>query len=161
MDNTLFLQELRDLSLEDGRAYIQLHAKELTDHAAVGVLLADEALRLLYSPFISLKLAELLTFFGEYVHHTLSHALGLKAKGDALMLIGHHQAALDALDAAGEEFKLLGDEGNWARSCISWIVSAAWLGRVEEALQAAAQAREIFLRLGENFWVCSIDHNTA
>jgi CHAT domain-containing protein len=161
MDDALFLQQLRDLSLEDGRAFIQAHAAELTDHAVFGNLLADEALHLLYSPFVSLKLAELLIFFGEYLHYTSSHALGLKAKGDALMMIGHHQAALDALDAAGEEFKLLGDEGNRARSRISWIVSAAWLGRVEEALQAAAQAREVFLRLGENFWVCSIDHNTA
>lgn len=161
MDDTLFIEQLRDLSLEDGRAYIQLHAHELADYAAFGVLLADEALRLLYSPFVSLKLAELLIFFGEYVHHTSSHALGLKAKGDALMIIGHYQAAVDALDAAGEEFKVLGDEKNWARSRISWIYSAAWLGRVEEALQAAAQAREVFLRLGENFGVCSIDHNTT
>jgi len=161
MDTDLFLQHLRDLPLEEGRAYIQEHIDELSDHAAIGNLLADEALHLLYTPFLSLKLAEILIFFGEYVHHTLSHALGLKAKGDALMMIGHHQAALDALDAAGEEFKLLGDEGNWARSRISWIVSAAWLGRVEEALQAATQAREVFLRLGENFGACSIDHNTA
>ena len=161
MDTDLFLQNLRDLPLEEGKVYILEHIDELSDHAAIGNLLADEALRLLYSPFVSLKLAELLIFFGEYVQHMSSHALGLKAKGDALMIIGHHQAALDALDAAGEEFKLLGDEGNWARSRISWIVSAAWLGRVEEALQAAHQAREIFLRLGENFWICSIDHNTA
>jgi CHAT domain-containing protein len=161
MDDTLFIEQLRDLSLEDGQAFIQVHIEELSDHAAIGNLLADEALRLLYSPFLSLKLAELLIFFGEFVHHTSSHALGLKAKGDALMVIGHHQAALDALDVAGKEFKLLGDEGNWARSRISWIISAAWLGRVEEALQAAAQAREVFLRLDDNFMVCSIDHNTA
>ncbi len=161
MDTDLFLQNLRDLPLEEGRACIQEHIAELSDHAAIGNLLADEALRLLYSPFVSLKIAELLIFFGEYVQHTSSHALGLKAKGDVLMMIGHHQAALDALDTAGEEFELLGDERNWARSRISWIVSAAWLGRVEEALQAAHQAREIFLQLGENFWVCSIDHNTA
>jgi CHAT domain-containing protein len=161
MDDTLFIEQLRDLSLEDGRAYIQEHIAELSDHAATGNLLENEALRLLYNPFVSLKIAELLIFFGNYVHHTSSHALGLKAKGDALMVIGHHQAAVDALDAAGEEFKLLGDEKNWACSRISWIYSAAWLGRVGEALPAAAQAREVFLRLGENFWVCSIDHNTA
>lgn len=161
MDSDLFLQSLRDLSLEEGRAYIQEHSAELSEHAAIGNLLAGEALRLLYTPFVSLKIAELLIFFGEYVQHMPAYALGLKARGDALMMIGHHQAALHALDAAGKEFKLLGDEGNWARSRISWIVSAAWLGRVEEALQTAAQAREVFLRLGENFWVCSIDHNTA
>jgi len=161
MDNTLFLQELRDLSLEDGRAYIVAHAKGLADHAAVGNLLADEALRLLYSPFVSLKLAELLIFYGEYVQHSLSHALGLKAKGDALMVVRHLQAAIEFLDAAGGEFLRLGDEGNWARSRISWIVSAAWLGHVEEALQEAARARDTFLRLGEPYWACVIDHNTA
>src|SRR6266699_2828538 len=162
MDNDLFLQHLRELSLEDGKAYIQEHIEELADHAAVGELLAEEALNQLYTdPSISLKLAELLTFFGEYVHHTSSHALGLKAKGDALKAIGHHQAAMVCSDAAGEEFLCLGEEGNWARSRISWIISAAWLGRVEEALQEAARARDVFLRLGEDYWACVIDNNTA
>src|SRR2546423_2558642 len=161
MDSDLFLQQLHGLSLEDGRAYIKAHAAELEDHAAFGNLLADEALAQLYTPFVSLKLAELLIFFGEYVSHASSHALGLKAKGDVLMMIGHHQAAMECLDAAGDEFLGLGDEGNWARSRISWIVSCAWLGRVEEALQEAALARDVFLRLGEHYWVCAIDHNTA
>ncbi len=156
-----YLQYLRDHTLEEGRAYIQEHIAELSDHQAIGELLAEEALRLLYSPFVSLKLAELLIFYGECTSHLSSHALGLKAKGDALMLIGHHQAAIKSLDAAGEEFLRLGDEGNWARSRISWIMSAAWLGNVEEALQQATRARDVFLQLGEPYWACVIDHNTA
>src|SRR6266852_2372846 len=103
MDPNLFLQQLRDLPLEEGRAYIQEHIAELSDHKATGELLADEALRVLYSSFLSLKLAELLIFYGEYTGHLSSHALGLKAKGDALVQIGHNQAAMEALDAAGEE----------------------------------------------------------
>jgi CHAT domain-containing protein len=161
MDNELFLQHLRELPLEEGKAYIQEHIGELADHAAIGELLANEARHHLYTPFVSLKLAELLTFFGEYIHHMPSHALGLKAKGDALMVIRHLQAAIECLDAAGEEFLRLGDEGNWARSRISWIISAAWLGRVEEALQQAARARDVFVRLGEYYWVCVIDSNIA
>lgn len=161
VDTVLFLQNLRDLSLEEDKAHIQEHIAELSDHASIGNLLADEALRVLYTPFVSLKIAEALIFFGEYVHHMFSHALGLKAKGDALMMIGHHQAAIECLDAAGEEFQRLGDEGNWARSRISWIISAAWLGNVEEALQQAAHARDAFLRLDELYWACVIDHNTA
>src|SRR6266480_1701046 len=161
MDNTLFLQHLRDLSPEEGRAYIQEHIAELTDYEATGDLLADEALKQLYDPFLSLKLAEQLIFFGEITHHTSPHALGLKAKGDALRYLGHHQAAIECLDAAGEEFLHMGDEGNWARSRISWILAAAWLGHVEEALKQASRARDVFLRLGENYWVYIIDHNTA
>ncbi len=159
MDDALFLQELRDLSLEDGRAYIQAHISELSDHKATGELLAEEALRVLYTPFLSLKLAELLISYDEYIGHLPSHALGLKAKGDALVQIGHNQAAMDALDAAGEEFLLFGDEGNWARSRISWVLSAGWLGRVEDALKAGEQARNVFLRLDEPYWVCVIDNN--
>ncbi|HET7641378.1 MAG TPA: hypothetical protein VFK47_21895, partial [Ktedonobacteraceae bacterium] len=116
MDNDLFLQQLRELNLDEGRAFIQTHACELADPAAFGVLLADEALDQLYTPFASLKLAELLIFFGEHLQHTSSHALGLKAKGDALEQIGHHQAAMDCLDAAREKFLSLGDDGNAARS---------------------------------------------
>lgn len=162
MDNHLFLQHLHDLSLEEGRAYIQAHAAELTDHAAVGVLIRDEAKRQEHiAPFVALKLAELLIYFSEYAHHTPSHALGLQAKGDASLRIGDHQSALKFLDAAGEEFLRLGDEVDWANSRIGWICSAAWLGRVEEALQEAARAREAFLRYGEDYWACIIDHNTA
>ncbi len=161
MDNDLFLQRLRELSLEDGKAYIQEHIEELTDHATVGELLAEEARRQLYTPFLSLKLAELLVFFGEYVHQASSHALGLKAKGDALVQIGHYQAAIDCLDGAGEEFLRLGDQGNWARSRISWITAAMWLGHFEEALQEATRAHDVLVQIGEYYWVCVINNNTA
>src|SRR5712691_7517168 len=103
MDPDLFLQQLRDLPIEEGRAYIQEHIEELSDHNATAKLLEDEALHVLYTPFLSLKLAELLIFYGDYVGHLSSHALGLKAKGDALERIDHHQAAMDVLDRAGEE----------------------------------------------------------
>jgi len=161
MDRELFLQYLRDHSLEEGRAHIQEHIAELSEHKTIGEWLADEALRLLYAPFLSLKLAELLTFFGECCSHLPSQALGLKAKGDALFQIGHYEAALECLDTAGEDFLFLGDEGNWARSRISWVLCAGWLGRVEDALKAGEQARTVFLQLGEYYWAGVVDNNTA
>ncbi|HZS75132.1 MAG TPA: CHAT domain-containing protein [Ktedonobacteraceae bacterium] len=161
MDTDLFLRYLRDHTLEEGRTYIQEHLADLSDSKATGDLLADEALRVLYTPFLSLKIAELLIFYGELTGHRLSYALGLKAKGDVLMMIGHYQAAIEILDRAGEEFLSIGDEGNWARSRISWVYSSAELGHIEEALRAAEQARTIFLRLEEYYWACVIDNNTA
>lgn len=161
MDKELFLQRLRDLPLEEGRGYLRENLSELVDFDAMGKMLADEALLLMYTPFVSLKVAELLISFGDYTGHLLSHALGLKAKGDALMATGHYRSAMDALDAAREEFRLLGDEGNAARTRISWTISAAWTGRVEEALQEAARARNVFLRLGETYWAGVIDSNRA
>jgi CHAT domain-containing protein len=161
LDTDLFLQNLRDLSLEEGKAHIQEHIAELTDHVVIAKLLDDEALRLLYAPFISLKIAELLIFYGEYVEDGLSHALGLKAKGDALAQIGHYEAALESLDLGGEEFLSLGDKKNWARSRLSWVFSAGYLGRIDDALQTAEQARIVFSQLGELYWVGAINNNAA
>jgi tetratricopeptide (TPR) repeat protein len=161
MDTAQLLQYLRDSSLEEGRASIQEHIAELTDSTAIGEALADEALRVLYTPFVSLKIAEQLIFYGDLVHSTSSHALGLKAKGDALVQIGHFQAAMECLDASGDEFLQLGDEGNWARSRISWVAACTWLGRVEEALAEAERSRAVFQRLNEYYWVCVIEHNMA
>ncbi len=161
MENALFLQSLRELSLEEGQDYIRAHAAEIVDLAAMGNMLADEALAHLYSPFNSLKIAELLVFFGIHTQHTLCHALGLKARGDVLAQIGHYQAAMECLDESGKEFLQIDDEANWARSRISWIVSATSLGRIEEALQQAEQARAVFVRQNEPYWACIINHNIA
>lgn len=161
MNTEWLLQHLRESSLEEGQACLMAHSEELTDYDALGNALADEALARLYSPFLSLKLAELLTFFGEHTQYLPAHALGLKAKGDALVQITHYRAALENLDAAGAEFLQLGDEDNWARSRISWITAATSLGHVEDALGEAAKARTVFQRLEQPYWVCVIDHNTA
>ncbi|HLH63597.1 MAG TPA: CHAT domain-containing tetratricopeptide repeat protein [Ktedonobacteraceae bacterium] len=162
MDNELFLRHLCDLSLEDGRIYLQEHSAEWSDHAGIGNLIKDEALRQQnISPIISLKLGELLIFFGEYVRHAPSRALGLIAKGDAFRCMGQHQLALQYLDEAAQEFQRLGDEIGWARTRIGWIFSAAWLGRTEEALKEATRAREVFLRHGEYARACTVDNNVA
>src|SRR5438552_704451 len=162
MNERQFLQHLDDLSLEDGKRYLQENYRDFTvEYATIAVWFEKEALDKLYSPFVSLKLAELLIFFGELVQHISSHALGLKAKGDALLQIGHYRAAIESLDAGGEKFLLLGDESNWARSRISWIVASARLGKIEEALREAQRAREVFLRQKELFWICTLDNNIA
>ena len=155
------IQHLYDLDLEQGKAYIQSHISELQDHVAVGKLLEQEALDKLYSPLLSLKLAELLIFFGEYTNHKHSYALGLKAKGDALVQIGHYQAAMECLDVAGEEFLQLGEEGDWARSRISWVTACAWQNNIEKALAEAEKARKVFASLQEHFWGCVLDGNVA
>ena len=91
MDNDLFLQYLIEHSLEEDQVFIKEYVAELTDYAAIGVLIKDEAAHQRnIHPFISLKLAELLIFFGEYVHHERSHALGYLAKGGALIGLGYY-----------------------------------------------------------------------
>lgn len=157
-----FLQQLRDLPIEEGRTYIQERIAELTDPDALSLLIREDALRQRdNNPLISLKLAELLIFFSESIHHALAHARGLASKGSSLSALGLEQAAMDSLDAGGEEYLRLDDEVGWAHTRIPWIVSCAWLGRVDEALQQAARAREIFQRHNELYLACHLDHNTA
>jgi tetratricopeptide (TPR) repeat protein len=153
MDNDLFLQYLREHTLAEGRVYIKKHVAELSDYAAISVLIKEESSRQRnIHPFVSFNLAELLIFFGEYVRHTPSYALGHLAKGGALIGLGSYQAALKSLDIAREEFLKLGDELNWARTLLNRMLVSAWLGQVEEALQEAARAREVYLRHGEYYW---------
>ena len=134
IDASQLLQRLHDLDLEEGRRLIMQFTVNPHDQAAFGVVLADAALKELYTPFLSLKLTELLIFFGNYIQHPSSHALGQKAKGDALVQIGHFQAAIACLDSAGEEFLRMGDEGNWARTRISWIMASESLRLISNAL---------------------------
>lgn len=155
------LRRLHTLSLEEGKQYLQQHCIEEEQAAAASAWLEQEALDKLYAPFTSLKLAELLMFLGEHTHNSTSYALGLKARGDALVQIGHYKAAMESLDEAGALFLQKNDEENWARSRISWMVACAWLGDVEEALREAEQARAVFSRLDEPSWVCTIDNNIA
>ena len=162
MDTALFLQQLRDLPLEEGRACLRAYAARTDDHDTVGKLIKDEALRLRsINPTVSLKLAELLIFFGEDLGFPLIRALGLVARGDILEYFGNYQGALEAFDDAGKVFLLHDDWLNWAHSRIGWILPCAWLGRTDEALQQAAQAHEVFLKYGKHYWACVLDHNTA
>ena len=157
-----FLQHLCDLPLEEGKAYLREHYIAKSDYIRVGEQIKSEALRQWHiDTSVSLKLGELLIFFGEYKEHAPSRALGFLAKGDALKLLGHYQAAKECLDIAGEEFLLLGQEVNWARTRMSWVAATMWLGKHEEALQEAEVVRRIFLSHNEPYWVCAIDHNIA
>lgn len=58
MDKEQFLQRLRDLPLEECRTYLREHTAELPGYDTMSKWLEDEALHLLYTPFISLKIAE-------------------------------------------------------------------------------------------------------
>ena len=162
MDEHLLSSYLRDHSFEEGKAYLEEHLSDLNDIPTVSNAIAEEALHQRdVSPFVALKLADLLIFLGDTTHQVLPRALGLKARGDVLNYIEQHQAAIECLDAAGEAFLSIGDEVNWARTRIAWVISCAWTGRAEEGLRGASVAREVFLRHGERYWACIIDHNTA
>ncbi len=157
-----FLQWLCDLPFEEGKAYLQAQQIPASEYTRVGEQIKGEALRQWHiDTSVSLKLGELLIFFGEYTNHAQSRALGFVAKGDALKLLGHYQSARECLDIAGKTFLRLEDEVSWARTRMSWVAATMWLGCFEEALQEAEAVRRVFMKHNEQYWVCAINHNIA
>ena len=75
-----FLQTLHDLPLEEGKAYLQASLSEGYEANTIGAWLEREALDKLYTPFVSLKIAELLIFLGEHVSNPLCMRLASKQR---------------------------------------------------------------------------------
>jgi CHAT domain-containing protein/tetratricopeptide (TPR) repeat protein len=97
----------------------------------------------------SLELADMILRIGQARGDTCQMALGTMARGDALKLLGHTEAAWDTLGDAGDLFQQCGDEIGWARTRIGRLVICVDLNRVVQALADASHAREIFGRRGE------------
>ena len=97
----------------------------------------------------SLELADLILRIGQARGDTCQMALGTMARGDALKLLGHTEAAWDTLGDAGDLFQQCGDEIGWARTRIGRLVICVDLNRVAQALADASDARAIFGRHGE------------
>jgi len=110
---------------------------------------------------VSYILSGHLLSIGSLTHNKSYHALGLMSRGDALRRMDRDQDAIRFLDAAGAEFREIGDEVGWARTRIGRISACLQLNRTSEALQDAATAREIFMRHGKLLRAGQIDVNAA
>ncbi len=100
-------------------------------------------------PLVSLTVAETLSMAAALAGQPRHAALGLMAQGDALRLLGRHQAARAYLDDAGRAFQALGDEVGWARTRIGWLFSSHYVGEGAAALAVVEPARAILVRHGE------------
>ncbi len=157
-----FLQHLCNLPLEEGKVYLRAQHIAASEYTQVGEQIEEESLRQWHiDPSISLKLGELLIFFGEYTEHAPSRALGFVAKGNAFRMLGHYQAAITCSDIAGDMFLQLQQEVSWAKTRMSWVTAKMWLGHLDEALQEAERTRDVFIKHNEQYWVCAINHNIA
>jgi tetratricopeptide (TPR) repeat protein len=96
----------------------------------------------------SLELADLILRIGQARGDTCQMALGTMARGDALKLLGHTEAAWDTLGDAGDLFQQCGDEVGWARTRIGRLFICVDLNRVAEALNDATRARDVLTRHG-------------
>jgi CHAT domain-containing protein/tetratricopeptide (TPR) repeat protein len=85
--------------------------------------------------------------------------LGLRAQANALWASGASAAAADRHELALRLFESLGDEAEIARTLNASIQPLILVGRYEEAIRAAARARDIFARTGDALRLARLEIN--
>lgn len=110
---------------------------------------------------VSLRCADVIIHVGQTLENSRIIALGLMARGDALKLLNHTEEAWETLERAGALYLSVGDEVGWARTRIGRLGICVNLNRVDVAMREAEQAREIFLRHGEQEKLLRLNSNAA
>lgn len=88
-------------------------------------------------------------------------ALGWMVEALIRYLQGQVQESLRLFDQAGALFREYGDEVGWARTQIGRTNVCVQLGRYDEALARALEARSIMERAGDRLRVATVDYNVA
>jgi CHAT domain-containing protein/predicted negative regulator of RcsB-dependent stress response len=91
----------------------------------------------------------------------LAIGLTLRAKGNALYIMGQNKAATEAHAAALKLFEAAGNTSETARTLNALIQPLTLLGDYEGAQAAGGKARELFTRLGDSVRVTRVDLNLA
>ena len=109
----------------------------------------------------ALHLAEAALLIARQLHRKEDLALALRAKGNALHLLGKNRAAVQHHERAFQIYKSLGLWKEAARTLSTCIQPLSLLGEYDRAFEAAERARDIFARLGEIARIASLDNNVA
>ena len=110
------------------RDLLARHAAYLDQPECYDALKAEADRHWMIDPHVSLHLAEAMVVAGELGAYPAGQALGLLARGNALVYLGRFHEAIEALDASGARFRSSGDAVGWARTRLSWIVASHRLG---------------------------------
>ncbi len=158
MDAQSFVAGLLPLRGEEVERFIAGHAGEVDDLDAAVELLSQQAkeqegLDLELLVIYANQMLALARWTGTRRHR----ALGLLTLGNSLMFQGQHQEAITYLDDSGADFLAVGDEVGWARTRIPYLWSASQIGKTEQSLEQAEQARAIFIRHGEHKRAADLD----
>ena len=147
-------------ALERGALFERLFAEG--DPDALLKALKAESERLWHvDPGLSLRAAEVLIQGAALAGRPDHGALGLMARADAMRLLGQYPQSLPVFEAAAQAFIALDDEVGWARTRIGWLHAMHLLGRADEALPQAEQARNALVRHGEWLRAGALDVNTG
>ncbi|HWE60963.1 MAG TPA: CHAT domain-containing protein [Chloroflexota bacterium] len=129
---------------------------------ALAESLKAEAERVSYADrALALRWAGDIVALGEVAEAPTVVALGWMVEALIRYLQGQAQESLALFDLAGARFREHGDQIGWARTQIGRTNVCMQLGRYDEALIRAQEARSILERAGDRLRMATIDYNLA
>ena len=117
--------------------------------------------KLRINPRQSLGLAEAAIAIALSLNDEEALGPGLRAKGNALYVLGDNQTALNCHEQALAIFRRLGNREEQARTLNASIQPHILLGNYDRALEAAQAAREIFQLLGDQRRLAYVEINVG
>ena len=143
------------------RAVLHQHVARLNQPDLYDAIKTEADRHWMVDPHLSLHLAEAMVQAGELGGFPQGRALGLLARGNALVYLGRFGEAVAALDASGAVLRQLGDEVGWARTRLAWIVATHRLGAGPTVFATVDEARAILAARREWRHLAWLDTNTA
>ena len=109
----------------------------------------------------ALKLAECTYELSLLVENPLARALGLRARAQALHVLGRYVEAIELYEEASKIYRAVGSEVEAARIGRSMIDALMYLGRYDEALEIAGEARRTLVTHGERLLAAQLETNVG
>ncbi len=110
---------------------------------------------------VAMSLAELALGIAQKIGHRESLGRSLRAKANALFILGKNKEAIEFYQQAREAFQGSGNELEFAITLSSSIQPHILLGEYDQALASADRARAIFTSLNENRRLARLDINVG
>jgi CHAT domain-containing protein len=109
----------------------------------------------------ALALAEAAALIARKLRSAEALAQGLRAKGNALHFLNDHEAAVEHHEEAARLFAKAGQPTEVGRTLSTSIQPLILLGEYQRAQAAAARAREIFVREGDDLRLARLELNVG
>jgi len=159
--NDALLGELAQLTDDEGRSRFLARRRKLHCAAVVQQLNEASRVKLRVDAHQALSLAEAAVAIVRKLRNPGALGRSLRAKANALYVLGDNQAALQCHGQALEIFRKIRDAEEEARTLNASIQPSLLLGDYDHALGAADAARVIFSRLGDQRRLAHIEINVG
>ena len=159
--NEGLLGELAQLTDEERRSRFLARRRKLHCAAVVQQLSDASRVKLRVDAHQALSLAEAAVAIARKLRNPAALGRSLRAKANALHILGDNQSALQCHEQALQIFRKVRDVEEEARTLNASIQPFLLLGDYDRALEAADSARPIFSRLGDLRRLAHIESNVG